>query len=52
MWERLKPGCVILLDEARRAHDRAIARQWEAELGAPCSILGATKPYIAMTVQS
>jgi hypothetical protein len=52
MRERLQPGCVILLDDAERAEERAIARRWAAELGAPFTIRGATKPYIEMVVRS
>jgi hypothetical protein len=51
MRERLQPGCVILLDDAGREHELAIARRWEAELDAPFTVLGATKPYIEMTVR-
>ena len=50
MGERLKPGCVILLDDAVREHELAIARRWEAELGASLETLGGSKPYIKMTV--
>jgi len=49
MRERLKPGCVILLDDASREQELAIARRWEAELGASFKILGSTRPYIEMT---
>jgi hypothetical protein len=52
MRERLQPGCVILLDDAYREQERAIARRWKAELGASFTILGATKPYIEMVVRS
>ena len=52
MRERLKPGCVILLDDAGREHERATARRWEAELGASSEILGSEKPYIEMTVSA
>jgi hypothetical protein len=48
MRERLKPGCVILLDNADREQELAIARRWEAELGA--SFETPRKPYIVMTV--
>jgi hypothetical protein len=48
--ERLKPGCVILLDDAGREQERAIARRWEAELGASLETFGSQKPYIKMTV--
>ena len=50
MRERLKPGCVIVLDDASREQELAIARRWEAEIGASFEILGSSKPYIEMTV--
>jgi hypothetical protein len=50
MRERLKPGCVILLDDASRAQELAIAKRWEAEIGAFFEVLGSNKPYIEMTV--
>lgn len=50
MRERLKPGCVILLDDAGREQERAIARRWEAELDAPFETFGSINPYIEMTV--
>lgn len=50
MRDRLKPGCVILLDDASRAQELAIARRWESEIGATFEILGSSKPYIEMTV--
>jgi hypothetical protein len=51
MRERLKPGCVILLDDAGREQELAIARRWETELGARFTILGSTKPHLEMTVR-
>jgi predicted O-methyltransferase YrrM len=50
MRERLEPGCVILLDDAARPQDLAMARRWEAELGASIQVLGTTKPYVRMTL--
>lgn len=50
MKERLTPGCVILLDDADREQERAIADRWKTELGGSFEILGSTKPYIKMTV--
>ena len=50
MRERLKPGCIILLDDAAREQESAIARRWETELGASSKFLGAIKPYIEMVV--
>jgi predicted O-methyltransferase YrrM len=50
MRERLKPGCIILLDDADREEELAIARRWQAEIGASLEILGSKNPYIEMTV--
>jgi hypothetical protein len=50
MGDRLKPGCVILLDDASRQEEREIAERWEAELGATSELLGDRKPYIRLTV--
>ena len=50
MRERLQPGCVILLDDAGRDQELAIARSWEAELDASVETPGSARPYIQMTV--
>jgi hypothetical protein len=47
---RLKPGCIILLDDAYREAELAIARRWEADLGVSLKIVGSIKPYIEMVV--
>jgi hypothetical protein len=51
MGDRLKPGCVILLDDASRSEERAIAERWGAELRASYELLGDRKPYLRMTVR-
>ncbi|MCZ6834529.1 MAG: class I SAM-dependent methyltransferase [Planctomycetota bacterium] len=50
MRARLKPGCVILLDDAGRDEEFAIGKRWESELGTSFEFLGAEKPYIQLTV--
>jgi len=50
MSPRFHPGCIILLDDAHREQELAIARRWESELNASFEILGCIKPYIKMTV--
>lgn len=50
MKDRLKAGCAILLDDASREEERAIAERWRAELGASSELCGASKPYIKITV--
>jgi hypothetical protein len=51
MGDRLLPGCVILLDDAGRHEERAIAERWGAELRASYEMLGDRKPYARMTVR-
>jgi len=50
MRERLRAGCVILLDDAWREDERAVARRWDAELGATHEVVSCKKPYIRMVV--
>lgn len=52
MKERIKPGCVILLDDAGREQERAVAERWRTEIGACVEVNGARKPYITMTVMN
>jgi hypothetical protein len=51
MRRRLKLGCVILLDDAEREHEREIARLWRSELPAAAEFLDGAKPLIRLTVQ-
>lgn len=50
MGNRIKPGCIILLDDAHREDEIAIANQWHQENNAPFVIKGQIKPYIEMKV--
>ena len=50
--ERFAPRCEILLDDAGREGERAIAKRWQAELGGRFEILGINKPYIKMQLGS
>ena len=52
MRGRLRPGSIILLDDAGREHERAIAGRWQTELGATLETLGSKKPYIKLTVNA
>lgn len=52
MRAHLKPGCVILLDDAIRAEERAIAARWAAETGASCTFAGTDKPYGILVLPS
>jgi predicted O-methyltransferase YrrM len=50
MRERLRPGCVILLDDAAREQERMIASKWQRELHASIELRGTKKPFIRMTI--
>ncbi|MBA3584816.1 MAG: class I SAM-dependent methyltransferase [Gemmatimonadetes bacterium] len=50
MRGRLTPGCIILLDDALRDEELAVARRWEEEIDATVECLGERKPYIRVTV--
>jgi hypothetical protein len=51
MRARLEPGCVILLDDAGRASEQAIAKEWSHELPATCRSMGTSQhPFFAITV--
>ena len=51
MRTRLRAGCVVLLDDAEREHERQIARLWQAELGAEAEFLDGRKPLIRLVVR-
>ena len=50
MSDRLRPGCVILLDDASREQERAVGRRWASEFGASLEIVGSAKPYVRLRV--
>lgn len=50
MRDRLAPGCVVLLDDAERAEEHAIAERWKAEIGTELRAFGSDKPYFALEV--
>ena len=45
MRRRLRPGCVVLLDDAYRPEEQAILDRWAGELGTSFTIEGSVKPY-------
>jgi len=49
LGSRLSAGCTVLLDDAARHGELAIAQRWSSELNKPFRIKGAAKPYIEMT---
>jgi hypothetical protein len=48
MQNRLRPDCIILLDDAARDHEHTLASQWGNELGMSLELCGSTKPYFEM----
>lgn len=46
MKSRLAPDCVILLDDADRPQEQAIAKRWAQELDTHYETLGTVNPYI------
>ena len=50
MRSHLKPGCIILLDDAHRTGEREIAEQWARELGTSFAIEGFDKKFARLSV--
>jgi predicted O-methyltransferase YrrM len=50
MREKLKSGCVILLDDAEREAELDIARRWKADFASSFNVQGIHKPYINMVL--
>ena len=50
MRNHLAPGCLILLDDARRAEERAIAQRWQAELNAVGQLVDDDDPFIRLVL--
>lgn len=50
MKARLKPGAVILLDDAARESEKAITSRWVSEFNSSYEIFGCKKPYIKIIV--
>jgi predicted O-methyltransferase YrrM len=48
--EKLRPGCIILLDDASREQELAIAKKWGIELSTSYIVHGEIKPYIELRV--
>lgn len=45
MGSHLKPGCIVLLDDAKRVEEREIIARWAEELGTSYNIEGTEKPF-------
>jgi hypothetical protein len=50
LGERLRPGCVILLDDAAREQEKEIAARWSVELCASYETIWSRKPFIRMAL--
>lgn len=50
MRHHLAPGCVILLDDASRKQERAIARRWQGHLNSDNQLFDGEKPYMRILV--
>jgi hypothetical protein len=50
MRSHLKPGWIILLDDAHRTGEREIAEQWARELGTSFAIEGFDKKFARLSV--
>lgn len=48
--DRMKDHCIILLDDAGRKGEMAIAERWSNEFNAPFKMRGTMKPYIRMVL--
>ncbi len=50
MRDHLAPGCVVLLDDTRRARELEIAHRWQQELGATLELQGSGKRFGRITL--
>lgn len=50
MRSRLRPGCVILLDDMERQAEQDVFHRWASELSTQGTILGSDKPYGRLVV--
>jgi hypothetical protein len=50
MKDRLASDCIVLLDDAERDGEQAIARQWVAELRGALAKRGVEKPFFELTL--
>ena len=48
MMEKMRPDCVVLLDDGARADEQAVAGRWAQLLGASPEIIGSEKPFIRL----
>lgn len=50
MGHYLRPGCVVLLDDANRAGEQQVLARWDDELQVSHEMLGSTKPFARLLV--
>jgi predicted O-methyltransferase YrrM len=49
---RIAPGSVLLLDDAHRSEETAMARHWASDYNASLSIYGDKKPYFRLVIKA
>ena len=52
MREHLRPGAVVLLDDAQRPDEQAVLGRWSEELGTTYRMSGSVAPYARLVVPS
>lgn len=50
MRDRLAPGCLILADDADREAEQLMVHRWAHEMSCAITLLGAVKPYFALSL--
>ena len=50
MKQKLKPGCVILLDDAAREQEQLIVEHWTKEIRMSYETRGSRHPYFLITL--
>jgi len=50
MRSHFRPDCVILVDDAERKEEMAIAKRWQVDLDAILETIVCAKPYIKLTL--
>lgn len=48
--DRLRPGCLILLDDAGRLGEQVVIDHWADEFGTSSAMFGSEKPYAVVTM--
>jgi hypothetical protein len=51
MRQRVRSGCIVLVDDAGRPDERRVLDQWVREFNVTCSIVGERQRYAVLSVQ-